>query len=364
MIKVGWSVIVLLHGFIHLMGFLKAYNLASIDQLVLPISRTSGLIWLGAFLLFIASVFLYLFQIDWWWIIAAVAVIVSQALIVTYWEDAKFGTVANVIIMAGGILGYGHWSFNAMVDRELDQFWNGVASEQTEGDGKKIDDLPPVVQKWLNQSDINNQEAVKLNQKGRLKTTPEGSWMLVEADQYVNVDSPEFLWIADVQMASYIHLAGRDKYKDGKGHMLIKLLSLFPVANAKGAKIDQATLVRYLAEIVWYPRAATKEYIEWEQIEERKARATIENEGIITSGIFEFNKEGMPVQFEAERYYSRKEGATLETWLIDIEPSSYRVFDGMKIPTKASVTWQLDDGEFTWYLLEITDATYYSDIPQ
>jgi hypothetical protein len=35
-----------------------------------------------------------------WWIVAAAAVTVSQFLIATAWTDARFGTIANVIVLA------------------------------------------------------------------------------------------------------------------------------------------------------------------------------------------------------------------------------------------------------------------------
>ncbi|WP_138430029.1 DUF6920 family protein [Fodinibius saliphilus] len=344
------------------MGFLKAYDLAVIDQLSIPISRTAGVVWFGAFLLFLASAITYLFGIDWWWMIVAVGIVVSQTLIITYWGDAKYGTIANVIILAGCILGYGHWSFNAMVDREVKQFWDSIPAKQTKVHDKVIYDLPPIVSRWIDQTNIADQQfvqAIQLKQKGKMKTTPDGGWMSVQAEQFIKTANPSFLWVAEAEMAPYIHLAGRDKYKDGKGHMLIKLLSLFPVVNAEGAEMNQGTLVRYLAEMVWYPSAVTEEYLRWEQLDSSSARATIKYGGITTSGIFEFNKDGLPVRFKAERYYTRQERATLERWVINIDPSSYQLLDGIMIPTQASVTWQLDEGAFKWYILEITEATYY-----
>ena len=38
--------------------------------------------------------------------------------------------------------------------------------------------------------------------------------------------------------------------------------------------------------------------------------------GITSSGIFSFNQDGDMVSFEALRDYDRKEGVTLENWLI------------------------------------------------
>lgn len=39
MIRAIFGFLILLHGLIHLMGFLKAFHLADIEQLTLPISK-------------------------------------------------------------------------------------------------------------------------------------------------------------------------------------------------------------------------------------------------------------------------------------------------------------------------------------
>jgi hypothetical protein len=47
-------------------------------------------------------------------------------------------------------------------------------------------------------------------------------------------------------MNSTLNVVGRDKFEDGKGEMIIKLISLIPVANAKNEeKVNQVTLQRY-----------------------------------------------------------------------------------------------------------------------
>lgn len=84
----------------------------------------------------------------------------------------------------------------------------------------------------------------------------------------------------------------------------------------------------------------------------------LSNGGITASGLFKFDANGDVVSFEAERYYDRKGGATLEDWFIQIEPNSYKEFEGVRIPARPAVTWKLKDGDFTWYKLEIADIHY------
>jgi hypothetical protein len=71
-----------------------------------------------------------------------------------------------------------------------------------------------------------------------MRATAGGKRMPFEAEQYFTTQKPGFIWFAEVKAAPGIHFTGKDKYEDGKGHLLIKLLLLFSVAGAKGKEIN------------------------------------------------------------------------------------------------------------------------------
>lgn len=96
--KIIFSFVILIHGLIHLLGFVKAYDLAPVEQLTEDISKIIGIFWLLVSVLFLATVFLYFTQNDVWWMVGSAAVIISQILIILSWSDAKAGTIVNIII--------------------------------------------------------------------------------------------------------------------------------------------------------------------------------------------------------------------------------------------------------------------------
>ena len=49
---------------------------------------------------------LLLARVRWWWMVGALAVVVSQVVIVSSWADAKVGTVANVVLAAAVVYGW------------------------------------------------------------------------------------------------------------------------------------------------------------------------------------------------------------------------------------------------------------------
>lgn len=360
MLRLIFSLFVVFHGFIHLMGFIKAFKFMETKNFNLFISRPVGILWLLAGGLFILTVILLLSKVEWWWAIAIPAVILSQILIITVWQEAKFGTIANIIVVLAAIEGFGCWQFNRMVKNELNLYTPFVGKNKMVTPGM-LGKVPPVVQKWLRRSNVvgkNETQSVYLVQGGEMRTSPNGKWMPVRAEQWYMTQKPCFLWIADVQAVPFIHLKGMDKFERGKGKMLISLLSVFPVVNASGKKIDQGTMLRYLGEIVWFPSAALCDYIQWDQVDSLRARATMTYAGLTVSGLFKFDENGDVVSFEAKRYYDRKGGATLEDWFIQIEKNAYREFEGVRIPAISTVTWKLKEGDFTWFKVDIRDIKY------
>jgi Na+-translocating ferredoxin:NAD+ oxidoreductase RnfD subunit len=99
MLRLIISFIIIIHGLIHLMGFTKAFQYGNITQLTKDISKPLGVLWLlTALLLLISAIFLIL-QKNSWWMICVPALAFSQLLIFMYWTDAKFGSIANLIIL-------------------------------------------------------------------------------------------------------------------------------------------------------------------------------------------------------------------------------------------------------------------------
>ncbi len=359
--KIFVIVFIFIHGLIHLMGFLKAFRLAEISQIGKNISKTAGVIWLITVLIFLAAGIMLIAGNPRWWLPGALAVLVSQVLIFSAWKDAKFGTLANLLILAAVLVGFGAWSSHRMAVKEYRSFSHDIHVQGTIIAPEMLDSLPPVVQLWLKHANIVGREKtdwVFIRQTGTMRTSPEGKWVPFRALEWFRTGDPAFLWLADVKYARGIHVTGKDRLENGKGQMLLKALSLFPVVNASGNEIDQGSMVRYLAETVWFPSAALNPYIHWEQTDSLQAKATMVYGGTKVTGTFTFNPSGDVVSFEAPRYYFRKGGSTLENWFVKMDPEGYKEFEGIRIPAKSSIIWKLKTGDYEWLKLEVTDERF------
>lgn len=359
MLRVLFALILLGHGLIHFMGFAKAFGYGNITQLTRDISKTAGILWAVTALLFVITAVLYLLKKEWWFV-ALPAVLLSQVLIFIVWQDAKFGTMANCLVLLVGTVHYADWKFNNRVTTEVTSLLSQSQAKNTLVTPKMLSPLPPVVQKWLLRSGVIGKEliyTVRLKQEGTMLTKPNGKWMPFKAVQYFSVDQPAFNWQTKVQAIPGIYLSGRDKYKNGQGEMLIKLLSLKNVVNAGGTEqMNQGTLVRYLSETCWFPTAALSPYIKWEPIDSQSTKVTMNYSGVTADGVFLFNDQGDITGFEAMRYGEFDGKTSLEKW--HITTKGYHVFEGVRVPYKSEVTWKLKSGDFTWLKLELLDLQY------
>lgn len=277
-------------------------------------------------------------------------------------------TVATVIVsilfviafLAVAIIFIANSLFRQKVKREVKKLFNNYVENKKQIVRKAdLEGLPLCVQKWLEYSQVVGKErirTVRLKQIGAMRTKDGQPWMPAEAEQYFTIDEPGFIWKAKIKVNSILHIAGRDKYQDGKGNMLIKFLSVINVANARGMEMDQGALLRYLAETVWFPTAALSPYIKWEEIDSKSAKATISYKGVTASGVFLFNDQGEVVNFVTERYMEVKGRFVLETWSTPMK--DYKEFSGIKIPAKGEVIWRLKTGDFSWYQVQLKEIEY------
>lgn len=268
------------------------------------------------------------------------------------------------IIIFASVSFIGNLVFNKNVDNEIKVLFKKVKNKRSHISKADIEVLPQNVQRWLKYAQIIGKEkitSVRLKQKATMRLEIDKKWMPVQAEQYFTTEEPSFIWKANIKMAPLFHIVGRDVYTEGKGNMLIKFLSLFTVANSKGKEINQGTLLRYLAEMVWFPTAVVNNFITWEEIDTEHAKATMTYKEVIASGVLTFNDKGEVINFEAERYGEFDNKFRLELWSISLY--AYKEFDGIKVPTKGDVTWKLKTGNFNWFNFEVTQIEYNIPLP-
>lgn len=359
--KIIYFIIVLIHGLIHLLGFIKAFGFKEVKELSLNISKPFGLIWLIATLLLVLYSLLYISNNKYSYIIGFIGLLISQILILYFWKDAKFGTLANIIIFLVSLSSYSQLKFIDLIEKEKKSMI--IKSEKADIDiffESNIKNLPKPIKKWLLNSGALGKPKItnaKILQNALMKMKPEQEdWYQASATQYSIINEPSFIWTVNLSMNKFISISGRDKFENGKGEMLIKLNSFINIVNEKGSKIDEGIIQRFLGEMVWMPSLAISPYIIWEEIDDLTAKAKMKYKNTEGEGTFYFNEKGDFIKFIALRFQGNEKDSTRKEWILTVE--EYKNFEGIKIPSKMKATWKLDDKEWNWLKLEIVDIKY------
>jgi hypothetical protein len=216
---------------------------------------------------------------------------------------------------------------------------------------KNLEELPGLIKNYLKKINIigtNIIHRVRLIQEGSFKLSQSSKWKTFQAEQYINTQNLSFLWYAKIRMIALINAHVIDKYTQGKGGLNVKLLNLIPIIDKEGNEFNQGEFLRFLSETPWYPTFYLNQKIKWNEIDNNTLNMKLNNDNLIISGNVLFDESGLIKEFTAERYYSNPDNnkITLEDWhgyCYDYEEKN-----GILIPTKFKVCWDLDDGEYSY----------------
>jgi hypothetical protein len=281
------------HGAIHALGFVKA--LAPTRHPHLPgIGRGSGLLWLAAGILLLCGAALLLWAPRLWWVPAAVGVALSQALIVGAWGDARWGTIANIVILAPLLVTLADYRPSSLRSRYL----HDVRREL-----EKADPSPPPVS---------------------------------QADQ-------EGLPSSDVGDAAT---------------MQVRVLGLFTVADEGGPVLTQSETVTLLNDMFFLaPAALVDAPIDWEPVDEHAVRAVYANAGHNVSAVAYFDEAGDLRNFRSDdRWRMDGKHRRLLPWTTPMK--TYGTMGGVRLAVEAEARWLDPGGAWTYGELVIEGIEY------
>ncbi len=351
MAKIFIIFISIFHGLIHLMGFAKAFKYAEIKELTLPISKPAGLVWLVSALLFVVAAVLLWSNKEWWWMVAVVGIVLSQSLIVMYWRDAKFGTIANVIILLAVILAFGSWQFHRTFKNDVKTgLARTAAIPSTELTETDIQHLPGMVQKYLRYVGVVNQKKVNhvfFSFKGQMRDVGK-DWFDFDSEQYNFFDVPTRLFFMRAKIKG-LPVTGLHAYRNGKAVMLIKLLALFPVVDIKGPVLDTAETVTVFNDMcILAPATLIDKRIQWEPLDSLSVKATFTHNGIGIQAVIYFNEVGQLVNFVSDDRLYTAPDKTLKRFRWSTPMSQYKEINGFKLPTYGEAIWHFPEGDFCY----------------
>lgn len=348
MLKYIFTGITLLHGLIHLAGFAKAFQYAAISALKEPITRTAGTGWLVAALLFIIAVFLFLSGKQLWAFIAVPAAALSQLLIISAWQDARFGTVANIVIVAVAIAAIAGWRFEQGFRKDVflaRSTWNqDVPQLLTE---KDIEGLPLPVQQYLRYSGALNKPrpcSMHIVFEGQMRSRGK-DWFPFRTEQYNFFAQPSRFFFMKGKMHG-IQVPGYHCYRNGQASMQIRLFGFWPVVNMKGGPLNKGELVTWFNDLCLFaPAALADNRICWEAADEHSSRAIFTTGDISISATLQFSDKGQLINFISDDRY---EVDDKKCYRFSTPLMKYASVSGMLLSTYGEAVWHYPEGDFAY----------------
>lgn len=356
--KVVFLIILLIHGLIHLIGHYNAYNPGKIDGMTLPVSRSFGFLWLFTAVLLIVSSGLLAANLISWWFLGAVSLVLSQFLVIRFWHDARFGTIGNVILLLGLIIGYSSWAFHREYRQDFREGLSRTAllNEEllTEND---LEPLPTVVKNYLHYTGAVGQPRV-YNFKVKLRAemrSKDKDWFKMRSEQHNFLDQYERLFFLQARVKGF-PVTGYHSYKDDQAAMNIKALSIFTMVEESGPEMFVAETVTLFNDMcIMAPATLIDPNIRWEEVNDTSVRAYFTHREVTISALLEFNNEAQLVNFISDDRYDidRNQKVRFSTPVSD-----YREKNGHTLATYGETIWHYPEGDFTYGKFKIRSVDY------
>jgi len=204
---------------------------------------------------------------------------------------------------------------------------------------KLIENLPEPVQRYFRFTLSESQpfvQRVNLEHDGQFKPGVEKGWLAIRGEQHFTTDEPGFVWIGKTRL-----FTAHDFYIHNSGVLKVYLFGLIRIVHERGSHTDQAELLRWLGESVWFPtNLLPSEKLHWTPIDENSARVQFTHNGLDVYYDVFFSETGEIIRLETKRYMSSDK---MENWTGRLD--NYRSVNGMMIPMKIEAAWQLEEGE-------------------
>lgn len=364
MVKLFFAFVVLIHGLIHMMGFAKAFGYGDMKSLLIPISKPVGMVWFFTTWLFVVGAVLLLVKNEWWWKVLMVSVVLSQFVIVMSWGDAKFGTVANILILLPVTYALIQVLPGSFPNRYKDEVTRRLIpveqnSTLTEQD---IAHLPALVQKYLRftgnvgKPKIYN---VRLNGDGLMKLKEDEDWVTVRSQQHnFFSDSPVRLYYISSSLFG-LPFDGLHVYTEQAATMQIKVAGVYQIVDAKGEKMDQSETVTLFNDMCLIaPATLIDPAIQWKEIDESTVEAVFNNLGHTITARLVFDDSGAMMNFISNDRYLSADGKTYENYPWSTPVKDYQEFDGRKLAVKGEAIWHKPMGDYVYGKFTLREVEY------
>ena len=360
---IGFAILLIAHGLIHLLGAAKAFRWMDLPQLTQPISTVFGGVWLVSALLFLTTALSLFVWPRVWWVVGAVAFALSMVAIVPSWTSAKAGALVNGVVFVGlvfGFLSQGPVSLRAEYDRDVAARITAARSTEPVRDAD-LAHLPGLVQRYLRGAGVVGQPRIhnyRVTMHGRIRDGRDGRWMAFAAEQYNVVIPPGRLFYLNASMTA-IPVQGYHKFVDSSASMRVKAAAVAPIITAGGDDMTQSETVTLFNDMcLMAPATLIDQAIEWTAVDSRTVRARFTSGARTIQADLIFNDAGELTDFVSDDRYQMLAGGTTKRVRWSTPLGDYRRYGAVRLASAGEGRWHEAAGEYAYIELTIDDVQY------
>jgi hypothetical protein len=369
MLKWLFLALIGLHGILHGLGVAKAWHLAELPALVQPISRGAGYLWLVAGLLVLSAALALAVGSPSFWVVCGLAAVLSQVAIMTSFGDAKWGTLANVLLIVvsvSGFMMYGPYSFRAQFERDRAEGRARLAALSPAPEVKESDleKLPAPVKTYLQKAGFVGQPEVRgydLEFRMRLRGGPSEPWIHGTVEQASFADRPTRLFLLSATMFG-LPVQAFHRYVDGHATFQVKLAGLISITHARGPELDRTETVTLLNDMFMLaPGTLLSPELSWESMDKQRVRVTYTHRQNQVSAELLFDAEGMAADFVSDdRQRSVQNGKAFVKQRFTTPVRAIANFGKYRLPSVGEAHWHAPppEGDFVYGEYELEKVAF------
>lgn len=374
------AVLLLVHGFAHLVGFRAAFwpspeapaktaLLGGAIGIAPLAGKLFGSVWLLLAVAYLSAAGLLITRHAAFSTVALSTSILSLSMCVLYWPEAKIGLFIDIaLLFALSLWSRGNSEYLSRA------FENGLRAAAlptstapvelvTEG---SLASLPEPVRRYLRFMGVVGRPrdtSLRASFRARFRREP-GEWLACEAVQYDTRLPLSRLFYMQLSLEGALPVTVRDTYLRGRGRMLAKAFDWIPVVDGSGYELDVGELVTYLNDaILFAPSLVLGPETQWQALDERSFSVRLRDGKLAVSARVWLDEQGAPKDFSTtDRFYDAPDGRRVRTeWRTPI--SGWQRSHGRRLPTRAQAIWMLPSGPFAYADFEIEPARIAFNTP-
>ena len=184
--------------------------------------------------------------------------------------------------------------------------------------------------------------------------------MEFRAEQYNFVHEPARFFLMDARRSG-LPVDVLHAFEDGSASMRVRLLSLIPLVDARGAEMTRAETVTLLNDMALFVPAALADpelqgRLRWEALDARSARVFYTVGLNEVSAVLHFGEGGELVDFVSDdRLAATPDGKEFVQWRWSTPVGDYREVGGVRVMSRGEGLWHAPEGTYAYIELELLE---------